>query len=91
MIGTEFIDRTPERAGTPLNRVNLMGIQGFTNSQITFNNDGSITEYNVDDNSTKTTVFNEDGSIVVTFTGEKTITKTITFSEEGNAIFEVLS
>lgn len=85
----EFIDKTSEQNGTPLNRENLMAIQGFVAKTTVFNNDGSITETNANGH-TKTTVFNADGSITETFVGEKTITKTTIFSDDGK-ISEVIS
>ena len=51
--------------------------------------DGSITETN-GIGQTKTTVFNENGSITETFVGEKTIIKTTTFNIDGS-ISEVIS
>lgn len=75
----DFIDKTSEQKGTPVNRKNLMAIQGFEAQITTFNADGSITETNADGH-TKTTTFNADGSITEKFVGEKTITKTTTFS-----------
>lgn len=85
----DFIDKTTEQNGTPINRENLMAIQGFIANNTVFNNDGSITETN-SKNETLTTVFNENGSITETFVGEKTITKTTTFNSDGS-ISEVIS
>ena len=85
----DFIDKTSEQSGTPINRKHLMAVQGFIGSTIVFNADGSITETNAD-GQTQTTVFNPDGSITETFTGEKTITKTTTFHDDGR-ITEVIS
>lgn len=81
----DFIDTTSEKQGTPINRVNLMAMQGFVSSTITFNNDGSIVETN-SNGETLTTVFNEDGTITETFVGEKTIIKTTSFG--GNQTIE---
>lgn len=84
----DFIDRTGEMAGTPVNRATLMAMQGFIGLTTTFNDDGSIIETNAD-GETLTTVFNEDGSITETFVGEKTIVRTTSFV--GNqTIVEVL-
>ena len=84
----EFIDKTSERSGTPLNRATMMAVQGFEAKSVVFNEDGSITETNADGH-TKTTTFNADGSITETFVGEKTITLTTAFN--GDAIIsEVL-
>ena len=84
----EFIDKTSEQAGTPINRENLMAIQGFIAKNTVFNADGSITETN-GKGEALTTVFNDDGSITETLVGAKTITKTTTFNEGG--ISEVIS
>jgi hypothetical protein len=85
----EFIDKTSEQAGTPINRENLMAMQGFMAKTTIFNNDGSIVETN-NKGETLTTIFNADGSITETFVGEKTITKTTTFNDDGS-ISEVVS
>ena len=85
----DFKDKTSEENGTPINRENLMAMQGFIANDTVFNADGSITETNGKDE-ILTTVFNDDGSITETFTGEKTITKTTTFNDDGS-ITEVIS
>lgn len=85
----EFIDKTSEQSGTPLNREKMMAIQGFEAKTTVFNDDGSITETNAEGH-TLTTKFNEDGSITETFVGEKTIIKTTRFNDDGS-IEEVLS
>lgn len=85
----EFIDKTTEQGGTPVNRANLMAMQGFIANDTVFNADGSITETN-SKGEVLTTVFNDDGSITETFVGEKTITKTTRFNEDGS-IAEVIS
>lgn len=81
----EFIDKTSEQGGTPINRENMMAIQGFVGNTTVFNKDGSITETN-SKNQKLTTTFNKDGSITQTFEGEKNISKTTYF--EGNVIRE---
>ena len=86
---TDFIDKTSEKNGTPLNRENMMALQGFQAKTTAFNDDGSITETN-SKNETLTTTVNADGSITETFVGEKTITKTTTFNADGS-ITEVIS
>lgn len=83
----EFIDKTDQQNGTPLNRSNMMAIQGFIGKTIEFLEDGSILETN-SNGETKTTELMSDGSIVETFVGEKTISKKATF--ESNKIVEVL-
>lgn len=85
----DFIDKTSEQDGTPVNRKNLMAMQGFEAKNTFFNTDGSITETNAD-GETLTTVFNADGSITETFVGKETITKTTTFISDGS-IKEVIS
>lgn len=85
----DFIDKTSEENGTPINRKNLMAMQGFISREFYFMPNGSVVEEN--SNGEKlTTKFNPDGSITETFVGEKTITKTTRF--DGNRIsLEVLS
>lgn len=85
----EFIDETAEKQGTPINRKNLMAIQGFITQNTTLNADGSIVQVN-SDGQRLTTTFNDDGSITETFVGEKTITKTTSFGLDGS-ISEVIS
>ena len=83
----EFIDKTSKKAGTPINRANLMAIQGFVAKTTTFNSDG-ITETN-GNGETLTTSWDE-GTIIETFVGEKTIVRTISIDDDGN-ITEVIS
>ena len=89
----EFIDKTSEQAGTPINRKNFMALQGFEAQTTTFNEDGSITETNAMGH-TKTTTFGVDAegnsTVKETFVGEKTITKTTTFNQDGS-VSEVIS
>ena len=85
----DFIDKTSEQSGTPINRENLMAIQGFVANTTVFNANGSITETN-SKGETLTTTFNDDGSITEIFVGEKTITKNTTFNSDGS-ITEVIS
>ena len=85
----EFIDKTSSQSGTPINRVNLMAIQGFVAKSTVFNADGSITETN-SKGETLTTVFNANGSITETFKGKFTLTKTTTFNSDGS-ISEVIA
>lgn len=86
----EFIDKTSEQSGTPLNRATMMAIQGFEAKTVVFNEDGSITETNADGH-IKTTIFNVDGSIKEIFTGQKTISKITSFGEDGKITEVVLS
>ena len=85
----DFIDKTTTVSGTPINRANLMAIQGFEAKTTVFNTDGSITETN-GKGEKLTTVFNSNGTIKQTFVGTKTIVKTITFNTNGS-ISEVIS
>ena len=85
----EFIDKTTTQSGTPINRANLMAIQGFVANTTVFNADGSITETN-GKGEKLTTTFNTDGSITEKFVGSKTITKKTSFNSNGN-ISEVIS
>lgn len=89
----EFIDKTSAQSGTPINRANLMAIQGFVAKTTVFNDDGSIVETN-GRNETLTTTFGKDVSgndiVTETFVGTKTIVKTTTFNSDGS-IMEVLS
>ena len=85
----EFIDKTNEQNGTPINRENMMALQGFDNNNVSIieNEGGSytITEINNDNHPlTIDVVENEDGTIIVTetFAGEKTITKRTTINAE---------
>ena len=75
----EFIDKTGSTAGTPLNRVNMMAIQGFEALTTTFENN-TIIQTNAAGH-TLTTTFNQNGSITQVFEGEYTITKTVTFGD----------
>lgn len=85
----DFIDKTTDRSGTPLNRATMMAIQGFIGSNVAYNPDGSITETNSKGEILKTKR-NEDGSYIQTFVGEKTIIKTTTFGSN-RTITEVIS
>lgn len=78
-IMREFIDETTEKDGTEINRSNMMAIQGYQNEDVTFGN--TITKTN-DKGETETISF-VGNRIFKTFVGEKTISQTITFSENG--------
>ena len=93
----DFIDKTSEQNGTPINRENLMALQGMENNNVDIveNEDGSITvtETNNDNHIlTVNAVENDDGSITITetFSGEKTITKTTTINADGAQISGVV-
>ena len=85
----EFIDKTAEQDGTPINRSSLMALQGFIGTSIVFQDENTIIETNSDGH-TKTTRLNSDGSITETFVGEKIITKVTIFNNDGS-ISEVIS
>ena len=57
----EFADEATE-LGTDINRTNMMGVQGYIDSNITFNPDGSIVTI-YPNNVIETTSFRDDGSI----------------------------
>ena len=84
----EFIDETAESGGTPINRKNMLAIQGFIDKNITFE-DNTIVEINSNGEKLITT-FNDDGSVTETLIGEKTITKKIQFNSD-ESITEVIS
>ena len=77
----EFVDKTLTQVGTPINRANLMAMQGFIGNTITFE-DGKIIETNA--SGKLTIVFNSDGSITEMFQGSKNATKTTTFNSDGS-------
>lgn len=79
----EFIDKTSTQNGTPINRANLMAIQGFVASTTVFQANGSILETNSVGHTLLTT-FNSDGSITEKFTGDKVITKKTVFNTNGS-------
>lgn len=94
----DFIDKTSERNGTPINRENMMAVQGFIENDIEIttdiNDNYAIIETNPNTNHKLNTnvVENTDGSMVITevFHGEKTITKITTVNAEMNIISEVI-
>lgn len=85
----DFIDKTPEQNGTPLNRNTMMALQGFLSTSIVRNEDGTIVETNAY-GETLTTQKNEDGSVTQVFQGEKTITKTTRITDDNTILEEVL-
>jgi hypothetical protein len=75
----EFIDETSVSDGTPINRANLMALQGFQAKTTIVSADGkTIVETNGDGHTLTTTI--TDTQIVEVFVGEKTITKTTNIS-----------
>ena len=85
----EFVDKTQETNGTPLNRENLMALQGLISNDISFSEDGSVVTETNEKGQTKTTTFSKN-QIIEVFVGEKTITKTTTFNAD-RSITEVIS
>lgn len=90
-VTVEMADE-PTNEGTPLNRYNLMAMQGFMASTTEFLADGSIKETN-SDGDILLTEFLADGSIKETFTpsdGLAIIVKTTIFNEDGSITTEVM-
>lgn len=86
----DFIDKTDEQAGTPINRQNMMAIQGIQAKTITANTDGSVITCIYDNGNSLITTFDvNNAQIVETFTGEKIVTKTT--SQKNGTITEVIS
>lgn len=88
----DFIDKTSEQSGTPINRENMMALQGFEATVTVFQSDGTIFQTNSKTGHSLWTQFKSDGSIYQVFTGanQKTITKTTFFNSNGN-IEEVIA
>lgn len=91
----DFIDKTSEQNGTPINRENMMAIQGFISTKTlppTKNELGEeqIIQINTETNERLITTFKLNGEIEEKFVGKKTITKTTTFNTDGS-ISEVIS
>ncbi len=82
----DFIDETSERQGTPINRKNLMAVQGFEENTITYGN-GRITINHATGGSTTYSNMSANG-YTVTFDDEKEITKTVVCAKQST---EVLS
>lgn len=91
----DFVDKTSEQSGTPINRENLMAMQGFIATKTdppTTNELGEeqIIQTNTETNEQLVTTFKLNGQIEDKFIGKKTITKTTTFNSDGS-ISEVIS
>ena len=91
----DFIDKTSEQSGTPINRENMMAIQGFSNCN-TYENvnelgEKQIIEDYVDRNEKLITTFKLDGRIEEKLVGKKTIAKTYSFGIGDNISSEVIS
>ena len=78
----EFIDDK-----TPLNRANMMGIQGFISKKYESKEDGSIVVTNANG---EVLTYNFGENMSEKFEGEKTITKTYLFGTDGT-VEEVIS
>lgn len=83
----DFIDETSEKEGTPINRANLMALQGFVGMTTEKLENGDILQTNSAGHTLLT--HKENGVITQIFTGEKVITKTIT--KQNGKIVEVIS
>lgn len=86
----EFIDETATENGTPINRANLMAIQGFIGSATTFKpnaKDDAGVDHDVKQVNSKGEKlyidFNSNGTITKTLVGEKTIKHTTSFIDGG--------
>lgn len=84
----DFIDKTSEQNGTPINRSNMMAIQGFCANTVVWDFN-TVTETN-ENGDTLVTTFEQDKITQVFTAGNKTITKTKTIEENGS-YSEVLS
>lgn len=91
----DFIDKTSEQSGTPINRENMMAVQGFSNCNIYEDvnelGEKQIIEDYIDRNEKFITTFKANGEIEEKLVGEKTITKTSSFGVSGNISTEVIS
>lgn len=85
----DFIDKTSTIDGTNINREALMAIQGFKAQSTAISPSGAIIIETNDEGHKLTTQIRTD-SVIETFVGEKTITKTTTFNSDGS-IVEVIS
>ena len=84
----DFVDETEETEGTPLNRANLMAVQGFISSDAQIQENKIVEIFS--DGATLTTTFNSDGSITEVYEGQRVITKNTKI--DGNLIItEVIS
>lgn len=91
----DFIDKTSGQNGTPINRANLMAIQGFDNVEVEqgYNELGEkyIIEKYIDRNEQMIVTIKANGQIESKFIGiNYTITKTTSLGVNGN-ISEVIS
>ena len=91
----DFIDKTSEKDGTPINRDNLMAMQGFSNCNIYEDvselGEKQIIEYYPDRNENLITTFKLNGEIEEKFVGVKEINKTTSFGVGENIATEAIS
>ena len=91
----DFIDKTTEQTGTPINRENLMAMQGFSNcntyEDVNELGEKQIIEDYIDRNEKLITTFKTTGEIEEKLVGEKTIAKTYSFGVGDNISTEVIS
>ena len=81
----EFIDKTATNKGTPINRANMMALQGFENKTTRVLENGDIVETYLGTGHTKTTsIVGAGDTIQETFVGEKTISKIIRQNSDGS-------
>ena len=85
----DFIDKTSEENGTPINRDYLMAIQGFDAVVTDINEDGNVIVETNSQGHTLTTTINEDGSITEVFHGIKTINKKTIIRDNGQIVEEI--
>jgi len=84
----DFIDKTSSQAGTKINRSAMMAVQGFDNLTTVFISGNQIKQTN-GLGETRTITFHGKGYITEKFEGEKTITKSTSWTD--GKIREVLS
>lgn len=91
----DFIDKTSEQAGTPINRENMMAVQGFSNCNtyeaVNELGEKQLIEDYIDRNEKFITTFKTNGRIEEKLVGEKTIIKTYSFGVGDNISTEVIS
>lgn len=75
----DFIDKTSEQSGTPINRENLMAMQGYQDEVVTFGD----TIVKTNDKGEKETITFSGNQIIKQFVGEKNIIQIITFTDNG--------
>lgn len=81
--------------GTPINRENMMAVQGFSNcntyEDVNELGEKQLIEDYIDRNEKLITTFKTNGQIEEKLVGEKTITKTYSFGVDDNISTEVIS